>query len=611
MRNSYERLSLFIKLNFGVTLLLFFSFLSFNDYTFQTFVFTLLAAISTAAILYLLFYIFLAPFFWLKEKALIFTACIFATTNLLLIIDFFIFRIWHFHINGMVLNIMLSPAAYDSVETGWLVKVAVLLVISLLIYSQYYLIKHVSAVDLVKVKQKNRNFLVWVFPVLFVLVFSEKVISGFAVMYANVPLLERTKSIPMYLGVDFTREMEKHFGLKVNTSKKYKLDISEESKVNYPLEKLTFNKKNPVNIFVFAMDSTRYDVINKDVTPNIAEFSNDSWVYHNHFSGGNTTRFGVFSLWYGLNSNYWFSFLNAQKGPVFFDVLNKLNYQTHIFSSSNTVWPEFRKTTYFNVQDKISDHYEDEGHVKKDISSSNGFISWLSTIDKKKPIFSHVFLDAPHSPYSFPEEFNKFKSEDSSGSVPNYISMTKKDGVKLFARYKNANYFNDSLINKMIKALKEQELYDNSIIIITSDHGEEFYEYGTYGHNNAFNRNQAQVPFIVHWPKGGHKNIHTMTSHLDMVPTLLKYLGVKTAPEKYSMGKNLLDKNIERDYVFVGNWNNNAMVTDKNTYVFNNSNFFENKVYSTDSYKIVDEPDNGEKQKFIIQVLEENSRFIN
>jgi len=247
--------------------------------------------------------------------------------------------------------------------------------------------------------------------------------------------------------------------------------------------------------------------------------------------------------------------------------------------------------------------------VKKDIEASNAFISWISKIDTKKPVFSFVFLDAPHSPYSFPERFNKFNSNNSS-STPNYLSITDKDGPKLFNRYKNANYFNDALIEKMINSLKDRGLYDNSIIIITSDHGEEFYEFGTYGHNNAFNRKQAQVPFIVHWPKGGHKDIQVMTSHLDLAPTLLTYLGIKTAPEKYSMGKNLLDKNIERDYVFVGNWNNNAMVTDKHTYVFNNSNFFENKVYSTDSYKIVDEPDNAEKQKFIIQVLEENSRFI-
>jgi membrane-anchored protein YejM (alkaline phosphatase superfamily) len=189
--------------------------------------------------------------------------------------------------------------------------------------------------------------------------------------------------------------------------------------------------------------------------------------------------------------------------------------------------------------------------------------------------------------------------------------MTEKDGAKLFNRYKNANYFNDSLIHNMVNALKKKGLYENSIIIVTSDHGEEFYEFGTYGHNNAFNRKQAQVPFIVHWPKGGHKDIQMMTSHLDMVPTLLKYIGVSTAPEKYSMGKDLLDTNYKHDYVFVGNWNNNAMVTDKYTYVFNNVNFFENKVHSTETYKIVEEPANGEQQKIIVQVLEQNSRFIN
>lgn len=611
MRNSYERLSLFVKLNFAITSVLFCAFLIFNDYTLETFLYTLLAAFSTAAILYFVIYIFIAPLFWLKKKILIFAALVFGITNLLLFVDFFIFRLWGFHINGMVLNILVSPAAYDSVKMGWSANLIVIFIICGLIYSQYFLFKHVSNKEIDKVKKHNRKFIIWIAPVLVLLVFSEKVISGFAIMYANVPLLERTKSIPLYIGVDFTRDMEKYFGLKANTSEKHDFSISEKSRVNYPLEPLKIDKANPVNIFVFAMDSTRYDVVNKDVTPNITEFSKDSWVYHNHFSGGNTTRFGIFSLWYGLNSNYWFSFLNAQKGPVFFDVLNQLDYQTHIFSSASTVWPEFRKTTFFSIQDKISDHYEELGHVKKDIASSNGFISWLSTIDKKKPVFSFVFLDAPHSPYSFPEEYNKYKSKNTSASTPNYLSLSAKDGARLFARYKNANFFNDALVHKMITALKEHELYENSIIIITSDHGEEFYEYGTYGHNNAFNRSQAQVPFIVHWPKGGHKNIQEMTSHLDMVPTILTYLGVKTAPEKYSMGRNLLSDNLDRDFVFVGNWNNNSMVTDEYTYVFNNVNFFESKVYSTKTYKVVSAPDDGSKEKILLNVMEETARFIN
>ena len=551
MRDSYERLSLFIKLNFGISLLLLFSFLIFNDYTFQTFLFTVAAAISPAAILYLILYFFIAPLFFLKKKMLFFAALGFAITNLLLVIDFFIFRLWHFHINGMVINIMLSPAAYDSVKTGWGVKISVVAIIAALIYLQYYLIKHVSTVELAHVKRRNRKFFVWIFPALFILVFSEKVVSGFAVMYANTPLLERTKVIPLYLGVDFTDDMEKHFGLKANTSKKQKLKISEKSRVTYPLEELTIDKKNPVNIFVFAMDSSRYSIFDENVTPNISKFSKDSWVYHNHFTGGNSTRFGIFTLWYGLNANYWFSFLNAQKGPVFFDILNKLDYQTHIFSSPSTVWPEFRKTTYFDIQDKINDDY-DKGFVQNDIDASNDFVKWLDKVDKKKPMFSFVFLDAPHAPYSYPKEFNKFSEDDNlaKNTNINYLTVSGKDKKRLISKYKNANYFSDSIVHKMITALKKKGLYENSIIVITSDHGEEFYENGDFGHNGSFNRPQSQVPFIVHWPGGGHKDVKQLSSHLDFAPSVLKYIGVKTDPIKYSMGKDLRDNNIKRDYVF-------------------------------------------------------------
>ena len=605
--NSYERLSLFLKLNFGITLLLFFSFLIFNDYTFSTFMFTVLAAISSAAILYLVLYVFLTPLVWLKKKVLVFTSLVIIAINFLLVVDFFIYRLWDFHINGMVLNIIFSPASYDSLKTGWIVKFAFVAVIAVLIYLQLALTKYVLREDIVRVKKHNKKFMLKVLPVLFLLVFSEKVISGFAVMYADVPLLERTKPIPLYLGVDFTSDMEKYFGLKGNTSKKQKLGISEKSKVNYPLEALSYGKINPVNIFVFAMDSTRYDVVNSEVMPNITEFSKDSWVYHNHFSGGIATRFGIFTLWYGLNANYWFSFLNAQKGPVLFNVLAKLGYQVHIFSSSSTAWPEFRKTVYFNIQNKITDEHH-KGYAQNDIDTSHEFASWLNNVDKTKPIFSFVFLDAPHGPYSFPEGFTKFKPVGAADIE--YLTVSKKDSKVLFNKYRNANYFSDSVVNNMINVLKQNDLYKNSVVIVTSDHGEEFFELGTFGHNSAFNDKQTHVPFIVHWPGGGHKDIYKMSSHLDVAPTLVSYVGVTTDPVKYSVGNNLLDKNYQRDFAFVGNWNNNAMLTTDYTYVFNNVNFFESKVYSSKTYQVVDEPKNSSKQKILLDVMEQNSRFV-
>jgi len=73
------------------------------------------------------------------------------------------------------------------------------------------------------------------------------------------------------------------------------------------------------NIFIFGSDATRADMIKKEIMPYLYDFSKTAIIFKNHHSGGNTTRFGIFSLFYGLNATYWFSFLNEQKGGLLFD----------------------------------------------------------------------------------------------------------------------------------------------------------------------------------------------------------------------------------------------------------------------------------------------------
>ena len=83
-----------------------------------------------------------------------------------------------------------------------------------------------------------------------------------------------------------------------------------------------------------------------------------------------------------------------------------MNYQTHIFSSTSTAWPEFTKTVYFDIQDKISDEYKGSPY-QKDIKSSDDFVNWVDGVDTTKPIFSFVFLDAPHGA-SYPKDNRVF-----------------------------------------------------------------------------------------------------------------------------------------------------------------------------------------------------------
>ena len=81
------------------------------------------------------------------------------------------------------------------------------------------------------------------------------------------------------------------------------------------------------------------------------------------------------------------------------------------------------------------------------------------------------------------------------------------------------------------------------IIIITSDHGQEFYEHGLYGHNSAFNYEQVKVPFIS--PSTGrvkHKTVTQLTSHIRRCAHSYDLrIGVENDASDYSNGNSLFD----------------------------------------------------------------------
>ena len=126
--------------------------------------------------------------------------------------------------------------------------------------------------------------------------------------------------------------------------------------LNYPLKKLEFpSTKNKPNIVIITIDSWRYDMVNEQVSPNIYSFSKKFMGINNHYSGGNSTRFGLFSMFYGIYGSYWHTILSERIEPVFMKSLRDLNYNIGIWSSTELSWPEFRKTAFIGVPNKIFD----------------------------------------------------------------------------------------------------------------------------------------------------------------------------------------------------------------------------------------------------------------
>lgn len=179
------------------------------------------------------------------------------------------------------------------------------------------------------------------FIVLFSFVLIEKGSYATASLLSKNEILIQYQVIPLYQPLTINRLATKYFGFK--PEEQISSTVSSGTLV-YPLKELELvHNKDKFNIFIIASDAAGYSYINKEITPNLEEFKKDAYSFENHFSGGNSTRFGIFSLMYGLNATYWFNFLNNAQGPVLFDILQKLGYDINIISSTDTNWPEFKK----------------------------------------------------------------------------------------------------------------------------------------------------------------------------------------------------------------------------------------------------------------------------
>jgi len=482
-----------------------------------------------------------------------------------------------------------------------------------LVSFELYLIKKLLSWDIVKKSTLNKRLNKLIILPLFLIVLSEKVTYGLASIFNKSEIVSKFKVIPLYQPLTFNRMAKKYFDY--IPKKEIQNTINTNANLNYPLEALKI-KENPnkFNIFIIASDSVPPSAVNGKVTPNIEAFKKDALPFEQHYSGGNATRFGIFSLMYGLNSTYWFSFLNAQREPVLFETLKKLDYEIDIISSTNTNWPEFRKTCYVNIQEHIKDDFEGSPW-EKDRQSTNYFLDKVERYNKQKPIFSFTFLDAPHG-YSSPKDYNPFKATDNE---LNYITMSKDSSELDNARkiYHNSVHYNDKLFGEMMAKLKEQKLYENSLIIYTSDHGQELYEYGNFGHNSSFSRAQTGTPLLIKLPKNLKTELMTspnlkskLSSLNDIVPTLLSLIGVTNPSTDYSNGQNLFDKNYHRDYIFNANWNNNAIITKEFTYVFSNlpNKMFKNEIRKNVDYKKVKNM-KADSQK-VLSIMNENRRFL-
>ncbi|MEC9491602.1 sulfatase-like hydrolase/transferase [Flexistipes sp.] len=560
-RHIFSNLSKYILVNLLVTIIIFFFYLVFTSKSESalSWIFLPTALISTAFMLQFVIFIVLAIIaFILPRKKIVYFIFIVAQSVFVIfcVVDLFIFRLYNFHFNGMVVNMLTTDGFWDSVSLGSGTWLGAFVIIASVLFIQLLLFVLSTKIHI------KKSIILKVFVLLLIITTFEKFLYAYADIYNKISVTRYSELYPLYQPLTM-KGFASNF---ININKEKRIDFNKEnSRLDYPKEKIEIsdNKSNLPNIVLIAIDGWRFDMFNKSVSPNITNFAEKALVFKNHYSGGNASRFGIFSIFYGIHGYYWHSFLNERQSPVFIDTLQKLNYNFRIISSTRLTFPEFRKTAFVKIPEYIEDSLPGKDTIYRDANAVKDFVNWHKNYNSNDPFFSFMFLDAPHAK-EFPEEFNKFKSESED---PNYLFINEKNITKLKNAYMNAVLYDDYLISKLLDYLKKSGSLKDTIIIITADHGEEFYEEGNFGHNSAFTEYQLKVPFVMYIPGRGHEEVKYMTSHLDIVPTLMRKLGVKNNIYDYSLGTNMLNKT-ERNYIVACNWDSCATYDKNYSFVF-------------------------------------------
>ncbi|MBS1199922.1 MAG: hypothetical protein H6R27_600 [Proteobacteria bacterium] len=474
---------------------------------------------------------------------------------LFLLVDSQVYKLYRFHLNAGVLEILVGGAATQTFVFSlemWLQAIGV--VLAVLVTQAGIAVVLWRRVRTVHHPHLRGRLVV---AALAGLIVPYHLAHAWADAAGFTPLTRDASLLPLAYPLRARGALD-GLGLEMRR-KEWRLDLADPADA-YPLEPVSCAAPAArPDILLIVIDAWRFDALRPDVTPNIWKFGQDAARFTDHFSGGNATRAGIFSLFYGIPATYWHHMLQQHRGPELVSALVDGGYEIGIFRGPSLKSPEFHDTVFARV---ASPRLESDGDTTaaRDEDLTSDFREFLAKRDPSRPYFAFLFYDAPHA-FAIPEDF-PLAFQPSLEHV-NYLELGPgSDPLPLFNRYLNSVRFVDSLVGKVFADLETAGKMDTSVILVTGDHGQEFNENGLgyWGHNSNFTRFQTGVPLLVRAPGIEPGTYDHRTSHFDVAPTLMtRYLGCTTPADRYSVGHDLLETG-GRDALVMGSYQDFAVM---------------------------------------------------
>ena len=473
-------------------------------------------------------------------------------TQSLLFADRVIRDMYGFHINGFVIDLVLTPGGLGALGATPATQRTAALIVAFLFAAQagaYIWLVRRDGLARLSAAIRWR----WVLLAVAFVSMGERVAYAYSAAANYQPILFASERYPLYQPLTL-RKLAKRLGIESPRAEGQVLHVKEAG-LAYPLAPLRVEAaREPLNIVWLVAESLRFDMLDPKIMPRLWSFSNDALRLEKHFSGGNLTQMGVFSMFYGLYGNNWFPMHAARRAPVLMDVLQDQDYQFTLNTSQRFTYPAFDKTIFVNMRPQDL-HAIESGPPprERDARNIDDILAFIDRRDPARPFMAYMFFESTHAPYDFPEEgaIARPYLEDFNYLTADFAAQTPQ----IKNRYINAARHVDSQIGRVVDHLKAKGLLERTIVIVLGDHGEEFMERGRWGHSAEFNRFQTGTPAVIRVPGRAPRVVKGITSHLDLPATLMPLLGVQNPPSDYSHGYDLLAPDYRRDYAVAADWN--------------------------------------------------------
>ncbi len=305
------------------------------------------------------------------------------------------------------------------------------------------------------------------------------------------------------------------------------------------------------DIVLITLDAARPDHFSsygygRPTTPNIDRLAERSLVFTNAFALVPNTHRSVPTMVTGL------SFLNhevteedsvlAQSAKTLAESLQEAGYLTACFTATPN------NSRSIGTEQGYDEFHELWTEVPRTVSRVPDYLArraveWLGTRSDSQPIHLQLHFVPPHAPYDPVAEFDVFTDAEYDGSIDgrpktlqaidkSNLATTDADLAHIISLYDGNLRAADHAVEMVLQALKHRPRWNDTVVLITSDHGEAFSEHGRMLHNNTVYDEMLRVPFILRAPNAAARNevdLDRTVTLADIVPTLLAAASLQPA----------------------------------------------------------------------------------